>query len=255
MTSTQGWSAKDRQRSEELFARFAALPESDPDRIAIRAELVLLHESLAKALASRFTSRGESVEDLHQVAMVGLIKAVDRFEPDRGLQFSTFATPTILGEIKRHFRDTAWALRVPRGLKEMRGRVLAATEELSARHGRSPTPSEIADHLGVPVETVVETLEAADAYATTPLDSVSSNARPLTETLGQVDHALRHVEQRESLRPLILELPERDRQVLMMRFFGEMTQSEIAREIGVSQMQVSRILTRTVAHLRSELAA
>lgn len=257
MTSPAGWTGTDRARSTELFETLARLQPDDPAHITTRNELAALHAPLARLLARRFAQRGESLDDLQQVASIGLLKAIDRFDPDRGLQFSTFATPTILGELKRYFRDTGWALRVPRGMKEMRTKVLLATEALQGELGRSPTPSEIAAHIGVDVDVVSDAIEAADAYSAAPLDAVttsSGESRPLSETLGDIDAAIEQVDEREALRPLIAMLPERERTILSLRFFQEMTQSQIAEEMGISQMHVSRLLAKTLAQLRAGMA-
>lgn len=258
MTSQPGGGI-DKERSRRLFLDLAEHEPGDPEHTRIRETLIAMHSPLAMYLARRFDHRGATDEDLQQVAAIGLMKAVDRFDPHRGLQFSTFATPTIVGELRRHLRDTGWAVRVPRGIKETRAKVLRAIDELHGTLGRSATPSEIADHLGVPVADVTEALEAADAYSSMPIDSMGSAAgresRPLAETLGDVDAALNRIDEREALRPLIAALDERERKILMLRFFGEMSQSEIADEVGISQMHVSRLLARTLAELREGMAA
>ncbi len=242
-----------RRRSQQLFERLAALGPDDPARPGVRDELVALHAGLAYAQARRHARRGEPADDLEQVAMVGLLKAVDRYEPGRGLAFSTFAVPTIRGEIRRHFRDTAWALHVPRGLRELAVQIPPVVERLTTDLRRSPRPSEVATALGVPVERVVEALEAAEAFSTVPLDVPAADGRPLTETVGRLDDAFDRVQERESLRPLVEALPERERTILRLRFFEEMTQSQIAAEVGLSQMHVSRLLARALASLREGL--
>ena len=242
-----------RARSQELFARLAA----DGDDREARDALVTLHLPLVEHLARRFRNRGEPYDDLVQVGTIGLIKAVDRFEPERGLEFSTYATPTIVGEIKRHFRDKGWAVRVPRRLQEMRLQISRATQELSQDLGHSPTVAEIAGRLGVSEEQVLEGLESANAYATISLDAGSddeeSGGPGIMDTLGEDDEALEGVEYRESLKPLLAQLPPRERHILMLRFFRGMTQSEIAAEVGISQMHVSRLLAQTLANLRTGL--
>ncbi len=221
-----------RARSQELFARLA----TDGDDREARDALVTLHLPLVEHLARRFRNRGEPYDDLVQVGTIGLIKAVDRFEPERGLEFSTYATPTIVGEIKRHFRDKGWAVRVPRRLQEMRLQISRATQELSQNLGHSPTVAEIAARLGVSEEQVLEGLESANAYATISLDAGSddeeSGGPGIMDTLGEDDEALEGVEYRESLKPLLAQLPPRERHILMLRFFRGMTQSEIAAEVG-----------------------
>ncbi len=200
----------------------------------------------------------EPLDDLVQVGTIGLIKSVDRFDTDRGVEFSTYATPTIIGEIKRYFRDKGWAIRVPRRLQELRMSISAVTGDLSQELGRSPTPREIAAKIGVGVEEVMEGLESANAYSTLSLDASDSNedgaGASMLDTLGMDDEALDHVEIRESIKPLIEQLPSREKKILMLRFFRGMTQSQIAAEIGVSQMHVSRLLNRTLEQLRLSLS-
>ncbi len=239
-----------RARSEELFERLA----SDPDDTDARDELVTLHLPLVQHLARRFRNRGEPYDDLVQVATIGLIKSIDRFDNDRGVEFSTYATPTVVGEIKRHFRDKGWAVRVPRRLQELRLQLARATHELAQQLGRSPTVAELALRLDLSEEQVLEGLESANAYSTVPLDGGDEEGSPgLLTTLGEDDAALEHVENHESLKPLLAALPERERHILMLRFFRGMTQSEIAAEIGISQMHVSRLLSRTLVRLREGL--
>lgn len=244
-----------RERSRALFTRLAELPPDDPERVAVRDQLVAVHAGLALSSARRFSRRGEPSEDLEQVAMIGLLKAIDRYDLQRQVEFSTFATPTIVGEIRRHFRDTGWALHVPRGLRELSVQIGPAVEALTAELDRSPRPSEVAARLGVSTERVVEALEAADAYATIPLDAPLPEGLSVADTLGQVDAALDRVNERAALRPLIAALPERERTILALRFFEELSQSQIAARVGVSQMHVSRLLARTLATLRAGLAA
>lgn len=243
-----------RDRSHELFAQLTALPADDPRRRQVRDELVALHAGLAHSVARRFSRRGEHDEDVTQVALLGLVKAVDRFDPARAVEFSTFATPTIRGEVRRYFRDSSWAVHVPRGVRELAVQIPAAVEELSRRLHRSPRPSEIAAYLGVDVERVMDALDAAEAYSTVPLDSPVPDGRPLGDSFGEVDAAFDRVDEREALRPLVAALPERERTILMLRFFEEMSQSQIAEQVGVSQMHVSRLLARTLTSLREGLA-
>jgi RNA polymerase sigma-B factor len=234
----------------------AELSPEDPARSQIRDRLVRMHLPLVEHLARRFRNRGEPLDDLTQVATIGLIKSVDRFDPQRGVEFSTYATPTIIGEIKRHFRDKGWAVRVPRRLQELRLSLTAATSELSQRNGRSPTVAELAGHLGLTEEEVLEGLESANAYSTLSLDvpeSGDDESPAVADSLGSEDEALEGVEYRESLKPLLEQLPAREKRILLLRFFGNMTQSQIADEIGISQMHVSRLLARTLAQLREKL--
>jgi RNA polymerase sigma-B factor len=249
-------SSPDRTQARELFERLAALPAGDPERARIRATLVELHLPLVEYLARRFRNRGEWLDDLTQVATIGLIKSIDRFDLERGVEFSTYATPTIVGEIKRHFRDKGWAVRVPRRLQELKLSLTKAIGELAQREGRAPTVSELAVHLQMSEEEVLEGLESANAYSTVSLDAPDSgdeDAPAVADSLGMLDDALEGVEYRESLKPLLERLPPREKKILLLRFFGNMTQSQIAAELGISQMHVSRLLARTLAQLREGL--
>ncbi|MFC8455125.1 SigB/SigF/SigG family RNA polymerase sigma factor [Kitasatospora sp. NPDC057223] len=247
--------APDREAARALFVRLSALPDGSPERVELRNQLVRMHIPLVEHLARRFRNRGEPLDDLTQVATIGLIKSVDRFDHERGVEFSTYATPTIVGEIKRHFRDKGWAVRVPRRLQELRLSLTTATSELSQRHGRSPTVHELAEHLGISEEDVLEGLESANAYSTLSLDVPDSDdeSPAVADTLGTTDEALEGVEYRESLKPLLAQLPPREQKILVLRFFRNMTQSQIATEVGISQMHVSRLLARTLAQLREKL--
>lgn len=248
----------DRSQARELFQRLAELSEDDPERDRIRSTLVELHLPLVEYLARRFRNRGEWLDDLTQVATIGLIKSIDRFDPDRGVEFSTYATPTIVGEIKRHFRDKGWAIRVPRRLQELKLALTKAVSDLAQSEGRAPTVSELAGHLRMSEEDVLEGLESANAYSTVSLDAPDSgdeDAPAVAASLGMVDDALEGVEYRESLKPLLERLPPREKRILMLRFFGNMTQSQIAADLGISQMHVSRLLARTLADLREALTA
>jgi RNA polymerase sigma-B factor len=246
----------ERARSKELFARLAELDADSPARRDIRDRLVETHLPLVEHLARRFRNRGEPYDDLVQVGTIGLIKAVDRFDTERGVEFSTYATPTIVGEIKRHFRDKGWAVRVPRRLQELRLSLTSATAELSQSNGRSPTVAELAAHLKISEEDVLEGLESANAYSTLSLEAGetdSEEGQAVLDTLGTEDESLEGVEYRESLKPLLARLPAREKKILMLRFFRNMTQSQIAAEVGISQMHVSRLLARTLAQLREGL--
>ncbi|MFZ5850233.1 MAG: SigB/SigF/SigG family RNA polymerase sigma factor [Actinomycetota bacterium] len=255
-SATEEGLGPDRAAARGLFALLGELPEDDPRRQDARDQLVRMHLPLVEHLARRFRNRGEPYDDLVQVATIGLIKSVDRFDPDRGVEFSTYATPTIVGEIKRHFRDKGWAVRVPRRLQELRLSLTQATAELSQRHGRAPTVAELAHLLGISEEEVLEGLESANAYSTLSLDAPDQgedDSHAVADSLGEVDDALEGVEYREALRPLLARLPPREKRILMLRFFGGMTQSQIAAEIGISQMHVSRLLARTLTQLRAGL--
>lgn len=242
--------------SAALFAQLGDLDDAHR-REAVRAELIQLHLPLVDHCARRFRNRGEPFEDLVQVGTIGLIKAVDRFDTERGVEFSTYATPTIIGEIKRYFRDKGWAIRVPRRLQELRMRISTTTAELTQSLGRSPTVSELAETIGCSIEDVVDGLESGNAYSTLSLDagdgSDEGSALTMLDTLGVDDEGLENVELRESLKPLLADLPPREKNILMLRFFKNMTQSQIATEVGISQMHVSRLLTRTIARLRDAM--
>jgi RNA polymerase sigma-B factor len=245
-----------RARSAELFATLRGDEATEAERSVARDDLVHLHLSLVEHCARRFRNRGEPFEDLVQVGTIGLIKAVDRFETDRGVEFSTYATPTVIGEIKRHFRDKGWAIRVPRRLQELRMQIGGATSELTQKLGRSPTPRELAELIGCTVEEIVDGIESSHAYATLSLDASddSDDGPPaMLATLGTLDANIEQVVVRESIKPLLEGLDEREKRILLLRFFRNMTQSQIAEEIGVSQMHVSRLLTRTLAQLRTSL--
>lgn len=247
------WGPDQRAREHDLLARFAELDADDPRRAAVRDELVTMHLPLVHHLARRYRDRGESLDDLVQVGTVGLINAVDRFDPDRGVELSTFATPTILGEIKRHFRDRAWAIRVPRRLQELQAQVAARADELTRVLSRPPTVRELAASLGVSEEDVLDALEARHAYATSSLDAGAedSDSPVLGGRIGITEPAFEAIEDRETLRPLLEALPERDRRIILMRFFENRSQSQIAEELGISQMHVSRLLARSLAQLRT----
>ncbi|MDQ1036221.1 RNA polymerase sigma-B factor [Streptomyces sp. V3I8] len=239
-------------------AKFIELRELDAtsrEYAELRNQLVRMHLPLVEHLARRFRNRGEPLDDLTQVATIGLIKSVDRFDPERGVEFSTYATPTVVGEIKRHFRDKGWAVRVPRRLQELRLALTTATAELSQQHGRSPTVHELAEKLAISEEEVLEGLESANAYSTLSLDvpDTDDESPAVADTLGSEDEALEGVEYRESLKPLLEDLPPREKRILLLRFFANMTQSQIAQEVGISQMHVSRLLARTLAQLREKL--
>lgn len=256
-TRGRRWSERDRSIEQDLLAQFAAETEDSPRRRELRDRLVTMNLPLVEHVARRFRDRGESHDDLVQVGTIGLIKAVDRFDLERGVEFSTYATPTIVGEIKRHFRDRGWAIRVPRRLQELRMSLNRATTDLTHRLGRSPTVHELATHLEITDEEILEGLESSQAYATSSLDAGTdeSGAPSLADTLGIDDEELEGIEYRESLRPLLAALPDRERQIIMLRFFHNMTQSQIADEVGISQMHVSRLLARSLAQLRAGLLA
>ena len=247
---------RDRHASHELFRRLHACAPGSPEWRTHRDELVRRHLPLAHYLVRRFAGRGEPMDDLVQVATIGLIKAVDRFDLERGVEFSTYATPTVVGEVKRHFRDRGWAIRVPRRMQEHTLAVSRATGDLFGRLSRSPTIAELAGYTQLTEEEVLEAIGSAHAYTTVSLDVELADDSPggaAHPAAGDAQAALENVEHRASLRPLLSRLTSRERQILALRFFANMTQSEIAAEIGVSQMHVSRLLSRTLAHLREGL--
>jgi RNA polymerase sigma-B factor len=238
-----------------LLSAALTLPAGSPDRVALRTQAIEDNIPFAQRLARRFRDRGEPVDDLSQVAMVGLVNAVDGYDPSRGCEFAGYATPTIVGEIRRYFRDKGWRIKVPRRLQELRIQVNRAKVELSQTLSASPTNADIARHLGVTEEDVAEAIEVSRLY--NPV-SLSAPAGPDTDLgvadpIGDLDPGMVAVDNRESVKPLLASLPERERRILTMRFFGDMTQSQIASELGISQMHVSRLLTQTLTKLRSAL--
>ena len=253
-TTGDGSPQSDREVARDLFDRLASLSPDAPERPRVRDRLVEMHLPLVEYLARRFAGRGEPLDDLVQVGTIGLIKAVDRFDVDRGVEFSTYATPTVVGEIKRHFRDKGWTVRVPRRLQELRASLSGATADLTQTMGRSPTVGELAAHLKIGEEEVLEGLESANAYTAVSIEaSDGEGGMSVADTLGGDDLSLEGVEYRESIKPLLDSLPARERRILMLRFFGNLTQSQIAAELGISQMHVSRLLARTLAQLRERL--
>ncbi|MGN6608845.1 MAG: SigB/SigF/SigG family RNA polymerase sigma factor [Jatrophihabitans sp.] len=239
-----------------LLGEMHALAEDDPRRRGLRDQLVELHMPLVVYLAKRFSGRNEPLSDLVQVGAIGLIKAIDRFDVDRGLEFSTYATPTILGEIKRHFRDTGWLIHVPRRAQEMQTALNNARADLNQQLGRAPTVKELAERLEVDEEAVVEALDAARAYSGVPIDALAAPGETVPEhpVLGITDEGFEQVEQRALLQKVIASLPEAEREILLLRFVANKTQTEIAGIVGVSQMQVSRLVARGLKRLRERLA-
>ncbi|MFB6823152.1 SigB/SigF/SigG family RNA polymerase sigma factor [Streptomyces virginiae] len=252
-----------RELSRLFLVRLRELEEGTREYRYARNTLIEMNISLVHFAARRFTARinaGIELDDIVQVGTIGLIKAIDRFDPDREVEFSTLALPYITGEIKRYFRDTTWAVHVPRRLQELRLELAKAQEALTEVLGRAPSVKEIAEHLELPEEEAIEGLVAANGYTSDSIDSstgvpertaVHRDGRPLSETVGDIDPAMGLFEDFHTLAPLLRELDERDREILRMRFAQEMTQSEIGVELGISQMQVSRLLTRILARLRS----
>lgn len=249
--------AAERGRGDEDAAadlvELAGTAPDDPRHAELRERLVHVHLPLVRHLARRYADRGEPLDDLVQVGTIGLLKAMERYDPGRGTPFGAFAVPTVLGEIRRHFRDRGWVVRVPRRLQEMTRTLTTVRAVLTQELGRAPTVAELADRLGTDADRVLEALESAGAYATVPLDSPGSDESGPADTLGADDAAFAMVENRESLRPLLADLPPRERRILALRFVRGLSQAQIAEEVGISQMHVSRLLARTLAVLRREL--
>jgi RNA polymerase sigma-B factor len=244
-------SPREREELREMFVEYRRTNER-----RLRNELIEAHRSLASHLARRFTNRGEPFDDLLQVAYLGMLKAVERFDPERGLEFSTFATATVEGELKRHFRDKTWSVRVPRRPQELHLRLGNAINDLSQRLHRPPQISELAAELGVREDAVLEAMEVGGAYRSTSLDARpadNGDAMTLESRLGTADLGFDLAEHRVVLERLLEELPERERMIIRLRFFEDMTQTEIADEVGISQMHVSRLLSRTLMQLRERL--
>jgi RNA polymerase sigma-B factor len=244
-------------QSDALLVRLGELAPSDPRRIGVRARAIEWYLPLAVYLARRFGGRGEPMADLTQIAVVGLIKAVDRYDAGRGVEFASYAIPTILGEIKRHFRDTVWSVRVPRRLQELKLHLSAVTEELAHALHRSPTTAELATRLGVSPGDVQAARRCAGAYRPLSFEQSSSDVGDLRliDLLGGPDPGIEAVDRREALRRRLDELPARERRIIGLRYFAEMTQAQIAADVGVSQMQVSRLLTQTLSRLHTGMLA
>ncbi|MEV8314449.1 RNA polymerase sigma factor SigF [Streptomyces sp. NPDC059900] len=238
------------------FRRLTEMPHG-PERDALRQELVKAWLPMAERLAGRFRNRGEALDDLRQVAALGLVKAVDRYDPERGSAFESYAVPTVTGEIKRHFRDHMWTLHVPRRVQDLRNRVRFARQELTQTvPGRAPTLVEIAEKAQLSEEDAAAGLEALDSFTALSLDAElpgSEDGYALRDAIGAPDPALDVVIDREAVKPRIAALPERERDILYMRFFGDMTQSRIAEQLGISQMHVSRLISRCCDRLRDQV--
>jgi RNA polymerase sigma-B factor len=228
--------------------------------LAARKQLIERYMSLVRSLARRYSYRGEQLEDLVQIGAIGLIKAIDRFDVNRGVELTTYATPNIIGEIKRHFRDRGWSVRVPRGLQELNIQLSRQMEQLTVQLGRSPTIAELAKAAGVSEEEVLEALESGRAYSSLSLSAGSSGhdddgeLDPL-ESLGTEEHQYEVSEDRAVLAPGFRVLDERERKILHLRFFEGLTQSQIAQQVGISQMHVSRLIRRSLEKIRDEIAA
>lgn len=247
-----------RELSRQFFDRLVGLEEGTHEFQYVRNTLIEMNLSLVRYAASRFRARGDSMEDVVQVGTIGLIKAIDRFEVSREVEFTTFAVPYIVGEIKRFFRDTSWAVHVPRRLQEARAELAKATEELSSRLGRVPTTRELSELMSLSEEEVIEARKASNGYQSASLDAaVTGDAENgesvLADLLGEEDPSLELVEDFHSLAPLIAGLDDRERRIIHLRFVEELTQAQIAQQIGVSQMHVSRLISRILKQLRAGL--
>ncbi|MEV5720578.1 SigB/SigF/SigG family RNA polymerase sigma factor [Amycolatopsis mediterranei] len=239
-----------------LFAERHRLDPEDARHAQLRHELITEHLPLAEHIARRFSSRGEPFDDLLQVARTGLIHAVDRYDPERGSDFLSFAVPTIVGEVRRHFRDSGWSMRVPRALKELKQTLGKASDTLAHDLGRAPTPSELAAHLEMDIDTVREGLLAAQAYRTHSLDTPAAGAEDtatVADQLADDDSGFARFDDRVVLQAALAAVPPRERAIIKMRFFDDLSQSQIAERIGVSQMQISRLLNKTLEELRHRM--
>lgn len=253
MTSkNSGKSAWDKERTRELFRRFKE--EGDMDA---REKLVMSHLNLVRFIANKFKNRGEPIDDLIQVGYLGLLKAIDRFDPSRGLEFTTFATPTIMGEIKRHFRDKGWSVRVPRRLQELSAKVNQATDTLTSQLQRSPTIAEIADYLDATVDEVLEAMESSSAYSSVSLEAPSGadddDTPSVIDRYATEDSDLAFTDDRIIIEEALASFSPRERDVIEMRFLKGMTQIEIAEKLGISQVQVSRLLRRTLKKIQDKI--
>lgn len=245
-------SAWDKQKTHELFRRYKE--EGDMDA---REQLVMSHLNLVRFLANKFKNRGEPLDDLIQVGYLGLLKAIDRFDPDRGLEFTTYATPTIMGEIKRHFRDKGWSVRVPRRLQELSAKVNQATDTLTTQLQRSPTVEEIAEYLNATVDEVLEAMESSSAYSSVPLEGTGNNESDDTPSVidryAAEDNDLAFTDDRLIIEEALEGFSPREREVIELRFLKGMTQIEIAEQLGISQVQVSRLLRRTLKKIQNKI--
>lgn len=248
----KGKAAWDKDRTRELFRQYKAT--GDPE---VRDQLIVSHLNLVRFLASKFKNRGEPLDDLIQVGTIGLIKAIDRFDPSRGLEFTTYATPTILGEIKRHFRDKGWSVRVPRRLQELSAKVNQANDELTNELSRSPSVEEIAKRVGASVDDVLEAMESSSAYSSVPLEGGGSSddddAPSVIDHYATEDENLAASDDRIVLEDAIRDFSPREKDVIRMRLFEGMTQVEIAERLGISQVQVSRLLRRTLRRVQDKI--
>ncbi|NUR59569.1 MAG: SigB/SigF/SigG family RNA polymerase sigma factor [Catenulispora sp.] len=251
--------ARERAAARAALLRLRRMSPDDPEYASLREYVIGEYMSYARYMAGKFQLRGESLTDLEQVAYLGLVKAVDNYDPDYGTTFLTYATPMISGEIKRHFRDTSWDVHVPRSMQELSTAVRAAEEELTHLTGTPPTAAEIARRLELSADEVADAYEAAAAYNAASLDvpvaMADGDGSSLGDLLGDDDPEFDKVVDREALKPLLAQLGAREKRILLMRFFRNMSQAEIGAELGVSQMQVSRLLSRILGDLRDRLEA
>ncbi|GAB1688299.1 SigB/SigF/SigG family RNA polymerase sigma factor [Krasilnikovia sp. M28-CT-15] len=241
----------------DLINALAAMPVGHPSHSALREQTIEAWLPLARHLAHRYAGRGEPTDDLVQTATIGLIKAVDRFDASRGVDFAGYAIPTIVGEIKRHFRDRTWSIRVPRRLQELRLQITEANSTLTHSLGRSPQVADIATHLGITEEEVLEGLEGARAYNATSLSTPigAEGTAELGDTLSDDTNEYDNVDLRATLAPALATLDDREQKIITLRFYGNLTQSQIAEQVGISQMHVSRLLTKAIGKLRGHLDA
>ena len=248
----KGKAVWDKERTRELFREYKET--GDPE---VRDQLIMSHLNLVRFLASKFKNRGEPLDDLIQVGTIGLIKAIDRFDPSRGLEFTTYATPTIMGEIKRHFRDKGWSVRVPRRLQELSAKVNQATDKLTNELQRSPKVEEIAEYLDVTVDEVLEAMESSSAYTSVPIEapgaSDSDDAPSILDRYADDDNELDFTDDRLVIEEAIRDFSPREREVIELRFVKGMTQIEIAKKLGISQVQVSRLLRRTLKKIQDKI--
>ena len=251
--AAHGARAEQRAETMRVLRRMAELPADDPERARLRAEVIEDHMPYARHIAQRYGGHGASTEDFEQVGYLGLVKAVDNFDPQYGTGFLGYATPMIIGEIKRYFRDATWGVHVPRRMQELTGALRKATDALTHDLGREPTIAELAERLGAEPEEIVEAIDAAGAYTTASLDhpvNTEEQGASLLEFMGEEDSRFDAVIDRQVLTALLAKLGERDKRILLMRYFRGMTQAEIGVELGVSQMQISRLLSRILRELR-----
>lgn len=251
--ASKGTPAWDKDRTRQLFAQYKET--KDPE---VRDQLIVSHLNLVRFLASKFKNRGEPLDDLIQVGTIGLIKAIDRFEPDRGLEFTTYATPTIMGEIKRHFRDKGWSVRVPRRLQELSSKINQVTDDLTKELQRSPSIEEIAQRLDTNVEEVLEAMESSSAYSSVPLEGggsgVDGDETPsIIDQYVTEDEDLAGSDDRIVLEEAIRDFSPREQEIIRMRFVEGLTQVEIAEKLNISQVQVSRLLRRTLKRIQEKI--